>query len=125
MVINNNNYFRSNQEAADLHLEHYSKYFGFGMMLFIYNMLFIVIVSLLISYFVLYFNFISEQEPPAMSSLIVPLIIVFLFALTAATVMGNTLGYGLDTMVMCTMAGSMKPGSERYVFEVTKIIEDV
>lgn len=73
----------------------------------------------------LYFQIINVSLPTTMSSLIIPLVIVFLFALAVAGIMGNTIGYGLDSMIVCTVIGTMKPEPERYVFEITKIIEDV
>ena len=79
-------------------------------------------VSLVLSYFVLYFNIMNPYQIPIASSLIIPLIILFFFGLSVGSVIGNTFCYGLDTMILCTLKGVENSKSMGYVLDITKAI---
>lgn len=79
-------------------------------------------ISLVFSYFVLYFNIMNPYQLPIVSSLIIPMIIIFFFSLSVGSIIANTLGYGLDAMILSTLMTIEKPDPARYVFEITKAI---
>lgn len=125
MVQKNTPFFQSNRLYSHAIKQKTRNLSGLGTHLSIFCTLFIVTVTLIVSYFVMYFLVEQTSQPPKISSLAVPLSIMLLLSLAVGSVFGSVLGYSTDSLIYyhVTLQGRVKVGRKAY--EVEEFLNEV
>lgn len=99
MANRNLNFFLSNKAYSSALSKKTKNMHSLGTIVFIFMTLFVVILSLLISYFVMQTQIVDKDNPHSISSLSVPLALILLLGLCVGGITGSTLNYAMDSFV--------------------------
>lgn len=99
MASRNINFFLSNKAYSSALTKKTINMHSLGTIIYIFMTLFIVILSLLISYFVMQTLIVDKSNPHTVSSLIIPLSLILILSLCLGGITASTLNYSMDSFV--------------------------